>query len=81
MIYLAIALVIMSLIFTKHPPQFHYHKTINVRHLNTPVNDAIEQLSEQELKEALSNAPPTVDDIMQAVNESLFDLDFEGSDE
>ena len=72
MIYLAIALVIMSLIFTKHPPQFHYHKTIN---------DAIEQLTEQELKEALSNAPPTVDDIMQAVNESLFDLDFEGSDE
>lgn len=75
MIAFSIALVIIAIIFTVKPPQITIHRThtlIETPSLNPNVGSVPED--PEKMDELMRNSPPSLDKVVQKMNEVLFEI-------
>lgn len=76
MFYLSMSLFAIALLFTVHPPTFTFKKILIVeQQQQQPIQSTdYTPLTEEELKKAYADAPPTADDIVEAFNSVFYDM-------
>jgi len=70
MLYLSIALVLCTVILTVKPPTFTFHKIITVEQQDL----STESTTPVDIKKLNEDLPPTLDDLVSTLNESLYDI-------
>lgn len=74
MIYLSGALIIIAVLFTVRPPTFTFRKVMVVEQ-PTPTSTAPQEgPTEDELKKAYEDAPPNLDELVESINQVIYDL-------
>ena len=72
---IAVAIVFTVVVLTIYPPSFTFTKIIKVEQPQQPAPAfTTEQLTDKELKEARQDAPPNIDDLVEGINQILFDI-------
>ena len=75
MIAFSIALVIIAIIFTVKPPQITIHRTYTLIE-NPPLAPNMGSVpgEPEKMEELMRNSPPSMDKIVQKMNEVLFEI-------
>jgi predicted PurR-regulated permease PerM len=71
--FLSLALVIVAVIFTAYPPKFTFIKEIHVINPDLPQQTA-EIPNKEDLSDLNDALPPSLDDLMKTLNESIHDI-------
>ena len=74
---IAISIIFTVIVFTIYPPSFTFTKILKVED-QPPINPKLnlkEPLTEDELKQMYKDAPPTLDDLVEGINEILFNIE------
>ena len=74
MIYLSGALVIIAILFTVYPPTFTFRKIMVVEQPTTTPAPPQEEPTEDELRKAYEDAPPNLDELVESINQVIYDL-------
>lgn len=74
MIYLSAALVFIAILFSYKPPTFIFRKIMVVE---PPEHSAIAEIKPkgESMEDIMKDRPPTLDDVMRSLNETLYDLE------
>ena len=76
---IAVAIIFAVVTLTVFPPSFTFTKIIKVEDQTQAhkINPLDPELTEEELKKLYKDAPPNLDDLVEGINEILFNIEGE----